>query len=187
LAGLKTIGWFGGYTLPCGGIQPSIGPPGCCIPPPGGKGPPVPGIIGVRGPIGMPGGQGCGPGMHPATVPGIPPAAVPGIIGIGPRGALMLDAADAENGDIGGMSATVTPADIRPPPAPAAAAGVALLLTLAGISSKPLQTTGIAGPAADVSLTGLNMSAMSDSLCTITTTTTTTTTTTHNTTHSNYN
>jgi len=129
---------------------------------PGGIGPLVPGIIGGRGPIVMPGGPGCGPGIQPATVPGIP-GGMPGmpgpIIGIGPRGALMLDAADAENGDIGGMSATVPPADIRPP-APA----VALLLALAGISSKPVHDGGIIGPATFVSLTGLNISAMSVSV-----------------------
>jgi len=164
--------------LPCGGMHPSIGPPGCCMPPPGGIGPPEPGIMGGRGPIGMPGGHGCGPGMHPATVPGIQPATVPGIIGIGPRGPVTLDAADAENGDIGGMSVTVPPADIRPPPPPPPPAAVALLTALACSSSKPLQETGITGgPAADVSLTGLNISAMSDSPYTTTTVTTTNTTT----------
>jgi len=145
--------------LPCGGIHPSIGPPACCIPAPEPEGivPLVPDIIGGRRPTGIPGGHGCGPGTHPATVPlGIQTATVPGIIGTGPRAGLMFD---AENGDIGGMSVTAAPADIRPAPV------VAPLLALGGISSK-LHETGTTAAAEDVSLTGLNMSATSDSFCT---------------------
>jgi len=166
LAGLKTIGWFGGYTLPCGGMQPSIGPPGGCIPGPGGIGPPVPGIIWGRGPIGMPGGQGWAPGMQPvATVPpGMQTAGTPGIIGGTPRGGLMPEDAEAENGDAGGMSVTGTPAETRPP-----TAVTPPLLAIGGISSKPPQETGISGAVVEVSLTGLNISATSDSLYTTTT------------------
>jgi len=76
----------------------------------------------------------------------------------------MFEAADTENGDIGGTSVTAVPADIRPAPA------VAPLLPLGGMSSKLLHDTGTAAAAEDVSLTGLNMSATSDSFYTSTTT-----------------
>jgi len=141
-------------------MHPSIGPPACCIPAlePGGIVPLVPGIIEERGPIGKPRGHGCWPGIHPATVPlGTQTATVPGITGTGPRGGLMFDVADAENGDIGGMSVIAAPVEIRPAPV------VTPLLALGGISSKLLHETGTNGAAEDVSLTGLNMSATSDS------------------------
>jgi len=150
-------------------MHPSIGPAACCIPAPepGGIVPLVPGIINGRGPIDIPIGNGCGPGTHSVIGPlGMQTVTVPGITGTGPRGGLMFDVADAENGDIGGMSVTAAPAEIRPAPV------AEPLLALGGISSKLLHETGING-AADVSLTGLNMSATSDSFYAPPTTTTT--------------
>jgi len=71
----------------------------------------------------------------------------------------MFDAADAENGDIGGMSVTAAPAETRP-------AAAAPLPALGGISSKLVQETGTNGAAEDGSLIGLNMSATSESFYT---------------------